>query len=603
MQVKSGESKDVPALLLEKIVDEAEVDGLFEIFYTVCHPQAPFLDPSLHTATWTALHSPFLFTCICTVASRYLSTKRPELYARCRAMAVSLAAKTVFSGLSSVSIVQGCLILAHWNQPGYPSEGDLTYLMSGTAVRMSLELGLHIHKETPTSPTGELDASQLLQGKKNRNRERTWVHCVFTDQSLALQFGKPSMISRESYLMRNLSTWSRHPLAIPSDQAISLIAELHRINTKAIEAFYSDGDSFSGMNERVDHASVIRVYLAQTDNWRSATLGRETATDSGADFRKTWANFLFYHYRVHFLSLGIKLARSKPELAHELTFYALKGYESASALIQLVKEKLGDTCRLRYGMDSTFVYITHSACFLLKLIHPMFSSYIDGIAALAIARDAVSILEKAAVDHFHTPAVYAVFIKTLIGSMGFEDRAALQARSKPSVPLPEFMDAATSQALEPTSADLHQDRAPKFWETVSTPHMSGTPGGAIMPSPYSYGDMDSWDEPSMGMFSRAGSPQGFAAKPTLGSSITLFHGAVNLGPTRDSQVPGEERGEGNAKRGSFLDAPGLGSSFTWEERPVFRTLFEQMGLGSHADREASLGHGASVLAERTFDTV
>lgn len=64
---------------------------------------------------------------VCTVASRYVSS-RPGLYAQCRATAVRLAAENVFSGLTSISIVQGCLILAHWNQPGYPTEGDRCYL-------------------------------------------------------------------------------------------------------------------------------------------------------------------------------------------------------------------------------------------------------------------------------------------------------------------------------------------------------------------------------------------------------------------------------------------------------------------------------------------
>lgn len=164
-------------------------------FFDYCQPQAPFLDRELHTPTYTSLYAPFLFTCsksptplptpspfskpplstVCTVASRYLPS-RPTLYQQCRATAIRLAAENVFAGSTSISIVQGCLILAHWNQPGYPTEGDRTYLFAGMAVRMGLELGLNVKGEDIGREEEGEEVGKLL-GKDRRNRERTWIHC------------------------------------------------------------------------------------------------------------------------------------------------------------------------------------------------------------------------------------------------------------------------------------------------------------------------------------------------------------------------------------------------------------------------------------------
>lgn len=105
----------------------------------------------------TAFNSPFLFTCsalvpcpsfrskltyfaVCTVAARYY-LPRKELYAQCLQVATRLAADTISLGSKSISIVQGCLLLAHWNQPARSADEDHTYLFAGLAMRMALELG------------------------------------------------------------------------------------------------------------------------------------------------------------------------------------------------------------------------------------------------------------------------------------------------------------------------------------------------------------------------------------------------------------------------------------------------------------------------------
>lgn len=90
------EQRMPPALLVENILSIDEVIELFAIFFEHCHRQSPFLDPDIHTPAAVGSRSPFLFTCICTVASRYYTKRTDDLYRKClRVAKVSSCASLV----------------------------------------------------------------------------------------------------------------------------------------------------------------------------------------------------------------------------------------------------------------------------------------------------------------------------------------------------------------------------------------------------------------------------------------------------------------------------------------------------------------------------
>lgn len=55
--------------------------------------------------------------------------------------------------------------------------------------------------------------------------------------------------------------------------------------------------------------------------------------------------------------------------------------------------------------DSTFVYASYAAVFLLKLVSPTFASFIDEAVAMRLVTQLADVLEEAAVDEQHTPAL------------------------------------------------------------------------------------------------------------------------------------------------------------------------------------------------------
>jgi hypothetical protein len=62
---------------------------------------------------------------------------------------------------------------------------------------------------------------------------------------------------------------------------------------------------------------------------------------------------------------------------------------------------------LGFSQDSTFVYLSYSATFLLKLISPTFSHIIEEETAMRLVRDVAETFERSAVDDAHTPALCA----------------------------------------------------------------------------------------------------------------------------------------------------------------------------------------------------
>ena len=139
-----------PALLEEKIVSIEEVVELFALYFEHCSRHSPVLDPEIHTPAATGSRSPFLFTCsksarmrkvlssealtqpllagetVCTVAARYYTKRKDDLYRKCLRIAKRIAFDVMTKGYKSTEICQGFLLLCNWNQPAERFEEERT---------------------------------------------------------------------------------------------------------------------------------------------------------------------------------------------------------------------------------------------------------------------------------------------------------------------------------------------------------------------------------------------------------------------------------------------------------------------------------------------
>jgi len=170
-------------------------------------------------------------------------------------------------GFKSVEICQAFLLLTTWNQPAERFEEERTYAFSGVAIRMATDLNLH-RKTTSALPDDATDEIKTLYHREVMNRERCWMFCYIIDRSVATQMGKPAMIAKEDFILRNCKTWFTQPGAQLTDSGLSALVQMHRIVGRILDTLYSDTSSVSGLNPNLDYPLLIRSFLGQLDQWR-----------------------------------------------------------------------------------------------------------------------------------------------------------------------------------------------------------------------------------------------------------------------------------------------------------------------------------------------
>lgn len=230
------------------------------------------------------------------MAARYYTKRTDDLYRKCLKTAKRVAFDVMTRGFKSVEIVQGFLLLCHWNQPAERFEEDRcasparldfadpqsTWAFSGLAIRMATDLNLN-RKTLAVLPDDVSEETRTLYEREIRNRERTYLYVYICDKryvrvpsiadtdpcSLSAQMGKPSSIPKEDFLLRNAKEWHLQRGASKSDVGLSAMVEMHRMVSRMLDTLYSDTRSISGLNVHLDYSLLMRGFLTQIDQWRN----------------------------------------------------------------------------------------------------------------------------------------------------------------------------------------------------------------------------------------------------------------------------------------------------------------------------------------------
>ncbi|WFC94144.1 hypothetical protein MBRA1_000776 [Malassezia brasiliensis] len=507
-----SESAHPPELLTDGIINSEEALELFRIFFHHCSLHLFLLDPEWHTPTLVCSRSPFLFTCVCSVASKFYM-QRPDLYVQCLRKAIKMAFEVMSRGSKSPEIVQGFLLLTLYNQPTERYEEDRTWLFAGVAIRMAQDLNLHRKCTLPNNPT-EDEVREIL------NRERTWYICFCVDRTLSAQMGKPYSI-REDWIIRHAADWCMQRYSRPWDLGICALVDLLRVQTRQLDFLYSSTVTPSGLNLDMDYPAILPSFNEQlnetmqfwyrlgldsmTRQWRPIVMNRanqgqgaaEAASGAASDTANgasgaseasahqvpdtagkgnapptadsTMSMFetmpqelmnmsgtgmaekirvstllalhesgppgddadmitrsiyyiarqapLRYNYAVLVLnSFGLQYALERPSdgASVDKPLYLVRCVHAAKEIIATVKYGMREI--LRYAPDPTFVVVAYACVFLLKLIRPTFANYINEEEVIALINYTIEVLEEAAVDRTHTPALYASFLRSLVQS-------------------------------------------------------------------------------------------------------------------------------------------------------------------------------------------
>lgn len=445
-----------PELLTSGIVTSEEVLELFRIFFHHCSQHVVLFDADWHTPTMICGRSPFLFTVVCTIASKFYS-KRPDLHMQCLEVVRKCAYVIMSRGFKSVEIVQGFLLLSMWQTPAQRFEEDKTWMFSGVAIRMATDLNLH--RKSMASIPGQYDANDPAVLEREReiiNRERTWLLCFCVDRSISGQMGKPWTI-REDWIIRNSRHWGLQRLSKPYDLGLSALVELLRITTRQFDFLFSSTTTVSGLNTDIDYSTTLRIFNEQLHEWhdiwqargffttphshnkeidpslrptseerelaerlRSADVSQAPADDEDHDRRTmhfiTKQAPLRFNYAVLLLnSFGLQHSIDFPKRSGmDKGLYLSKCIQAAKEIVFAARDGMRPV--LCYAPDTHFIIISYACVFLLKLTRPTFASYVDEDEVVAIVTECADLLDEVAMDPSHMPALYAQFLRALLQS-------------------------------------------------------------------------------------------------------------------------------------------------------------------------------------------
>lgn len=442
-----------PELLTSGVVSDAEVLDLFSIFFHNCAQHIILLDPEWHTPQFVCGRSPFLFTVILAIASRYYAA-RPDLHIKCLQQATKEAFRCLEKGFKSVEIVQAFLLLTMWGQPARRFEEDKSWIFAGIAFRVATDLNLHRKSAAGMSGNGNgaaQDPATAERDKEIRNRERTWIFCFVVDRSLSSQLGKPTSI-KEDFIIRNTRSWALHRAAQPSDLALAAMTELLRCTSRQMDLLYSSVSSVTGLNPDLDFSAMSKIFHEQMEEWRAYWHARglviadchnrhphmappdETlsarefevaqiycaANSAGGpppDDADHTMRTLYYltqqaPLRYHYVSLTVHSFGLQFGSALDRGTYFAKCYDAAKGIFFAARDGMRPV--LRYAPDTQLLIISFALVFMLKLTRPTFSKYADSEEIFKLVEEGADLLEEAAASPTHTPALYSHFLRATL---------------------------------------------------------------------------------------------------------------------------------------------------------------------------------------------
>ncbi|KAJ6505937.1 hypothetical protein DFH09DRAFT_284234 [Mycena vulgaris] len=485
-----GGGPAAPHILTRGLITPQEAEKLFDIYFRYMNISVSLLDPVLYTPQKTCYRSPFLFTVVCAIASRFY-TERPELYPQAMHFAQLAAGTALISGHKCVELCQGYILMSLHPVPARRWEDERGWLYLGLAIRMATDLNLHL--PNTAKPINENHAREML------NRTRVWLNCFNLDRSTGSQYGKAPTISNNDYMANHSEDWWRSSPYNMEHFDIHICA--YNAELKVMAAFmakiYSDPGHPTGLNKNVDFEGVASETDEElkrlADKWRGV-LDQTDMTDTQNRFRSGLLKLAFSYARLVALSFGFQHAFGKnntdenPFLERCLT--------AASDVVTAIVQDIGrpdQRIYIRHGPIAQSVFATFAASMLVKLLQPKFASYVTTDKRQEIhglVKNVIDLLgsPEVSIDDKHGPNLYARFLKGLLAASGSRQRRP--GRSNSGQPMDgestpsnhTSPDTSHSLSPAPTTAALSFDRfAPPLGGSIDPfmPLAAGSSGSVL----------------------------------------------------------------------------------------------------------------------------
>lgn len=188
--------------------------------------------------------STLLSAAVLTVAALHIPN-RTETLNRCYGEYVSLVSSMALTRAHTLDDIRGLCVGAFWLS-------ELSWKLSGHAVRIATEMGLHqSYQRLTRGHTDQYERAQL------------WYLLYVCDHHFSIAYGRPPVI-HEDVVIRNYETFLALPMVVPGDIRLLAQVALFMILTEAYRMFGSDTEQ--ALTE--EDFGQLRVYNVAVDQWR-----------------------------------------------------------------------------------------------------------------------------------------------------------------------------------------------------------------------------------------------------------------------------------------------------------------------------------------------
>ncbi|KAH7928236.1 hypothetical protein BV22DRAFT_1117670 [Leucogyrophana mollusca] len=421
----------LPHILTRELVTVQEAEMLFKYYFDNINISTSLLDPDLHTAQYVVMRSPFLFTVVCAISSRYY-TERPELYGEVIRYAQLAAGTAMIGGPKNEEMIAAYILLALYPVPARKWEEDRTWIYLGLAIRFAQDLGLN--RPTTTTPLNEHHARVLL------SRTRIWLNCFNLDRSTGSQFGQRPILPNTDYISTHCEDWwktSEYNLDAFDIHLCVYNAEL-RLMADFMAKIYSDPNHPTGLNKAAD----LEQIASETDD-KIAHIGQTwfPRLKKHTTYRNGLLKMALNYARLVALSSGLQHGSGKSEQGENS--FLMRCYRAASDVVTAVLDEVFATAEsrnvLRHAPDAQYIFITFASAFLVKvsadpvpecsihskrfpqLLKPKYAYYFPFEQRLEIRTLVQRVVDLLAspdvvVDERHAPGLYSRFLTGLLAT-------------------------------------------------------------------------------------------------------------------------------------------------------------------------------------------
>ncbi|KAK7902855.1 hypothetical protein LTR67_002501 [Exophiala xenobiotica] len=188
-QSSSNTTSTAPRSLAGITVEATEIDEIFRLYFTRYSQHLPVLDPTISPNGYYD-QSPLLFWAIVGVGVRRYAAN-PTLLGSLAERIVHLASPLLHPTPAVIPAIQGLLLLSSFPFPTDSTSKDTSYTLSGMAINLALQIGLHV----PTFSQDYSRSKMTLTQEDIQRRVQLWFHCIVVHQKAACGLGYPIMVS------------------------------------------------------------------------------------------------------------------------------------------------------------------------------------------------------------------------------------------------------------------------------------------------------------------------------------------------------------------------------------------------------------------------